>query len=316
MKIVLGTMNFGPQLDLGQSSAMVKEFLKSSNNELDTAYVYNGGTTEKYLGEILPNLDKNSFKIATKVHPRITGKLDRNAVELQFNESLHRMNIKSVDLLYFHFPDYRTPIDEALKVCAELYNEGKIKALGLSNYPAWAVADIVHLCDKYKCPRPSVYQGMYNALCRNVEPELFDVLHHFGIHFYAFNPLAGGLLTGKYKSFDELPQEGGRFARLESYRKRYWKKNYFEALEVIRKECEKEGIICVEAAYRWLINHSYLSDKEGDAIILGASKLEQMNQNLSFVRKGPLPKSILDAYDVAWDIARQDSPSYFKFFNV
>lgn len=74
MKIVLGTMNFGPQLDLEQSRTMVQEYLASGNHELDTAYVYNGGTTEKYLGEILPELPADSYQIATKVHPRITGK--------------------------------------------------------------------------------------------------------------------------------------------------------------------------------------------------------------------------------------------------
>ena len=162
MKIVLGTMNFGPQLDLEQSRTMVQEYLASGNHELDTAYVYNGGTTEKYLGEILPELPADSYQIATKVHPRITGKLDRNAIETLLGESLLRMKRSSVDMLYFHFPDYATPIDEALQTCAELFEKGVIKKLGLSNYPAWAVADVVHLCDKYGCPRPSVYQIMYN----------------------------------------------------------------------------------------------------------------------------------------------------------
>ena len=86
MKIVLGTMNFGPQLDLEASRTMTESFLKTGNKELDTAYVYNGGDTEKYLGEILPNLD--GYYLATKVHPRITGKLDRECILMEFNESL------------------------------------------------------------------------------------------------------------------------------------------------------------------------------------------------------------------------------------
>ena len=315
MKIVLGTMNFGPQLDLEQSRTMVQEYLASGNHELDTAYVYNGGTTEKYLGEILPELPADSYQIATKVHPRITGKLDRNAIETLLGESLLRMKRSSVDMLYFHFPDYATPIDEALQTCAELFEKGVIKKLGLSNYPAWAVADVVHLCDKYGCPRPSVYQGMYNGLCRNVEPELFDALRHFGISFYAFNPLAGGMLTGKYQHYEDTPQPG-RFARLESYRKRYWKKSYFEALDIIKQECEKEHIPLAEAAYRWLVNHSCLSDAAGDGILLGASRIEQMNQNLEAAKQGTLPQNILDAYDTAWEIAKLDSPAYFKFFGI
>jgi aflatoxin B1 aldehyde reductase len=312
MKIILGTMNFGPQLDTEASREMVRGFLKTGNRELDTAYVYNGGSTETILGEILPNLDANSYEVATKVHPRITGKLDRETIMMEFGESLKRMNRESVDLLYFHFPDGKTPIDEALEAVAELHEQGKVKELGLSNYPAWQVVDVWHKCEKYGCPKPTVYQGMYNALCRNVEPELFPAIRALGMRFYAFNPLAGGLLTGKHLHFEDAP-EPGRFARLESYRKRYWKQSYFDAMDEIRKACDAEHIPMVEAAYRWLCNHSMLDVSKGDGILLGASKIAQMDQNLEAVKKGVLPQSILDAMDGAWEIARPDSPAYFKF---
>ena len=181
MKIVLGTMNFGPQLDLEASRTMVNAFLATGGRELDTAYVYNDGTTENYLGEILPGLNPSDYEVATKVHPRITGKLDRETIMMEFTESLRRMKRDRVDLLYFHFPDGKTPIDEALETIAELHRQGKIKELGLSNYPAWQVIDIAYKCDRIGCPRPTVYQGMYNALCRNVEPELFPAIRSLGM---------------------------------------------------------------------------------------------------------------------------------------
>lgn len=310
MKIILGTMNFGPQLDLEESQLMTESFLRTGFNELDTAYVYNGGDTERYLGEILPK--QEGYYLATKVHPRITGKLDRETILMEFAESLKRMKRDSVDLLYFHFPDGKTPIDEALQTVKELYEQGKIKELGLSNYPAWQVIDIAYKCDKLGCPRPTVYQGMYNALCRNVEPELFPAIRSLGMRFYAFNPLAGGMLTGKHQHFEDAP-EPGRFARLESYRKRYWKQSYFDAVDEIRKVCDMEGIPMVEAAYRWLCNHSCLDATKGDGILLGASRLEQMTQNITAAQKGSLPQRILDAMDAAWEIAKPDSPVYFKF---
>ena len=310
MKIVLGTMNFGPQLDLEASRVMTQSFLNTGFNELDTAYVYNGGDTEKYLGDILPNL--SGYYLATKVHPRITGKLDRETILMEFNESLKRMNRDKVDLLYFHFPDGKTPIDEALETVAELYEQGKVKELGLSNYPAWQVVDIWHKCEKSGCPKPTVYQGMYNALCRNVEPELFPAIRALGMRFYAFNPLAGGMLTGKHQHFEDAP-EPGRFARLKSYRDRYWKQSYFDAVDEIRKSCEAEGIPMVEAAYRWLSNHSMMDASKCDGILLGASKITQMEQNMEAAKKGELPQSILDAMDAAWEIAKPDSPAYFKF---
>lgn len=312
MKIVLGTMNFGPQLDLEASRNMVYRFLRSGNTELDTAYVYNGGTTEEYLGSILPELEPKSYYLATKVHPRITGKLDRETILFEFNESLSRMNRDNVDLLYFHFPDGKTPIDEALDTIAELYEQGKVKELGLSNYPAWQVVDIWHKCEVHGCPRPTVYQGMYNALCRNVEPELFPAIRFLGMRFYAFNPLAGGLLTGKHMQ-DEKLEGDGRFARLKSYRDRYWKQSYFDAIGEIKKACEAENIPMAEAAYRWLVNHSMMKSELGDGILLGASRIEQMEQNMVAATKGELPQNILDAMDSAWGIAKSDSPAYFKF---
>ena len=290
---------------------MVLRFLETGNFELDTAYVYNAGDTEKYLGDILPKID-SKYYLATKVHPRITGKLDRETILMEFNESLSRMNRDKVDLLYFHFPDGKSPIDEALDTIAELYEQGQVKELGLSNYPAWQVVDIWHKCDAHGCPRPTVYQGMYNALCRNVEPELFPAIRSLGMRFYAFNPLAGGLLTGKHMQ-DEKLEGDGRFARLKSYRDRYWKQSYFDAIGEIKKACEAENIPMAEAAYRWLVNHSMIKSELGDGILLGASRIEQMEQNLIAVTKGELPQSILDAMDSAWEIANPDSPAYFKF---
>ena len=313
MKIILGTMNFGPQLDFEESRNMVRNFLETGNNELDTAYVYNNGTTEEYLGQILPEIDRGTYYLATKVHPRITGKLNRDAILMQFHESLRRMNRESVDLIYFHFPDTNSPIEEALETVAELYEEGKIRELGLSNYPSWQVVDIWHKCDRCGCPRPTVYQGMYNALCRNVELELFPAIRQLGMRFYAFNPLAGGILTGKHHNYDDIPQPG-RFARLKSYRDRYWKQSYFDAIEQIRSACEKENILMAEAAYRWLVYHSQLDASKDDGILLGASRIEQMNQNMNAAAAGRLPMSITEAMDSAWEVAKPDSPNYFKFF--
>ena len=312
MKIVLGTMNFGPQLDSAASREMVSRFLESGNREIDTAYVYNNGDTENILGKILPQIDGAHYQIATKVHPRITGKLDRECILMEFNESIRRMKHTSVDILYFHFPDPRTPIGEALETVAELHAEGKVRELGLSNYPAWQVVDIWHQCEKYGCPKPTVYQGMYNALCRNVEPELFPAIRALGMRFYAFNPLAGGILSGKHLHFDEAPAPG-RFERLKSYRDRYWKQSYFDAVDVIRDACASENIPMAEAGYRWLVHHSSLRANAGDGILLGASRMEQLNQNLVAMGKGPLPLKVCEAIDVAWNVARANSPAYFKF---
>lgn len=313
IKLIFGTMNFGPQINLEEGQKMVEQFLISGNNEVDAAFVYNNGDTEKILGSVLSRLDQRNISVATKIHPRISGKLDAQAVKLQFNESLNRLKTDKVDILYFHFPDAHTPVEDALKAINFLYEQGKIKEFGLSNFPAWLVVEIWHLCKKNGWLCPTVYQGRYNGLSRNVEPELFPALKHLNMRFYAYNPLAGGMLTGKHLSFEDVPQSG-RFARLQSYRKRYWKKTYFDAVNILTTTCREHNIEPVEAAYRWLTYHSLLNVDNNDGIIIGASSIDQLNQNIATVDKGKLPQEIIDAFDSAWSESKCDSPEYFEFF--
>jgi len=314
MKLILGTMNFGPQVNDDDSLTMVKKFLEAGYEEMDSAYVYNEGETERILGRVLSKIERERFHLSTKVNPRVTGKLDAKAVRNQLEESLSRMNRKSVDILYLHFPDPSTPIEETLKACAELYDEGKFLELGLSNFPAWLVVDIWHICDNNNWPKPKVYQGMYNGLSRNVEKELFPALKRLGIRFYAYNPLAGGLLSGKYSNFDDDP-EPGRFTIRPNYKDRYWKKSFFQALSELTLKCKEENLKLPEAAFRWLAFHSNLNSEGGDGIIIGASKVKQLEDNILALLNGPLPKSIQEAFTTAWEEAKADSPDYFRLVN-
>jgi len=314
MNLILGTMTFGPQVDAEGSRAMVQRFMDAGYRELDSAYVYNEGETERILGAILPGIECESLRIATKVNPRITGRLDADAVSLQLEESLRRMGRDRVDLLYFHFPDLNTPIESALEASARFHEQGRFKELGLSNFPAWMVVDVWHLCKERGWPKPSVYQGMYNGLSRKPENELFPALRKLGMRFYAFNPLAGGMLTGKHIAYSESPKSG-RFARLQSYRNRYWKKPYFDAVRILTSACRDAGIEPAEAAFRWLASHSHLDVAAGDGILVGASSMKQLDQNLAAVEKGPLPETVVDAFSAAWEEAQPESPDYFKFYS-
>lgn len=304
-------MNFGPQVNEGTGKEMLDVFVNNGYSEIDTAYIYNGGDTDGILGQVLPNYEGKKISIATKIHPRVTGKLDGSAVRLQFNESIARLGLDKIDILYFHFPDKITPIENALEEINLLYLENKIKEFGLSNFPAWMVVEIWHICKENGWILPTLYQGRYNGLSRNVESELIPTLRHLGMRFYAYNPLAGGMLTGKHIDFNSHPKEG-RFSRLESYRKRYWKESYFEAVKLLLKTCKGHNIKPVDAAYRWLVHHSLL-DVDVDGVIIGASSTDQLNQNMLAVNRGGLPQQVVDAFDVAWGEAKFDSPEYFKF---
>ena len=315
MKLVLGTMTFGQQVDAKQAFEMIDYFKKQGYQEIDTAYVYNEGKSERILGEYFDKSSTRGVVIATKVNPRITGRLDYDAVMSQFSVSMQRMKIEKADILYLHFPDPNTPIESALRACNELYQQGKIRELGLSNYSAEMLHEIDTICEKNEWIRPTIYEGVYNALSRNAEKELFAELRRKNVRFYAYNPLAGGMLSGKYKNFTDIPMEG-RFACRPNYQNRYWKQTYFDAVEIIRRICEKNGIGMVEGAFRWLAYHSCLNERAGDGVILGVSKMEQLMQNIEVMKKGPLPEEVITGFEQAWEICKQDAPEYYRNYTV
>ena len=312
VKLVLGTMTFGESVFNPVVRDFINEFLDAGYDELDTAYVYNDGLCERLLGEALTDI-KKPYKIATKINPRISGRLDGEAAYMQLNESLERMNRESVDTVFLHFPDPATPVVSVLSAMQDLYEQGKFKNLGLSNFPAWMVVDVWHICEKNGWVKPTVYEGIYNPLTRFAETELNAALSHFGMRFYAYNPLAGGLLTGRYAQFEEEPSDG-RFTHRPNYQGRYWKKSYFEAVNLINEAAQKHGISIIEATYRWLAYHSMLNGDRGDAILIGASKLSHLQQNMNTVKAGPLPENVVDAFNKAWEITKVDSPAYFTLY--
>ena len=313
IELILGTMTFGESVFSPDVGKFINIFLDAGYIQLDTAYVYNEGQCEKLLGEVLPDIEK-PYKIATKVNPRISGRLDAEAAYAQMKGSLERLNISCVDILYLHFPDPATPVENVLEACENLYEQGKFKELGLSNFPAWMVSDIWHKCDKKGWIKPTVYEGIYNPLTRKAEIELNACLDNFGMRFYAYNPLAGGLLSGRYHSFAAFPSEG-RFTPRPNYQRRYWKKSYFDSVEMLHTVCEKQKIALAEAAYRWLACHSMLNRERGDAIIIGASKPEHLRRNILAAEAGALPADIVNAFEEAWNICKADCPEYFTLYN-
>jgi aflatoxin B1 aldehyde reductase len=308
---ILGTMTFGPQVDRAAAAGMVAHFVNQGHGQIDTAHVYNEGQSERFLGDALAVVDRGRVRVATKVNPRVTGSLDAAAIRAQLEESLGRLGQDSIDILYLHFPDPRTPLEATLAACAQLHAEGRFASLGVSNFPAWQVVHAWHLCEERGWPRPVVYQGLYNALSRGVEDELMPALRALGMRFYAYNPLAGGLLAGKYTEFAVEPTPG-RFTFRPNYRDRYWKPSFFDALALLTESCTREDIPIVAAAFRWLAHHSRLDAAHRDGVILGVSGQAQLEQNLAALGQGPLPATIIEAFDAAWGIARPECPAYFR----
>eukprot|EP00746_Dinoflagellata_sp_MGD_P040999 gnl/MRDRNA2_/MRDRNA2_199015_c0_seq1.p1 gnl/MRDRNA2_/MRDRNA2_199015_c0~~gnl/MRDRNA2_/MRDRNA2_199015_c0_seq1.p1 ORF type:complete len:258 (-),score=46.49 gnl/MRDRNA2_/MRDRNA2_199015_c0_seq1:366-1139(-) len=220
-----------------------------------------------------------------------------------------------VDILYLHMPDIKIPIDDTLTGIAELHRAGKFKEFGLSNYPAWKVVDIYYRCKGRGMVLPTVYQGMYNIITRDMEREIVPVVREFGMRLYMYNPLGGGLLTGRYTKLEDLQNaKVGRFSSeywsANQYQARYGKKELFEALSTLTEACKKADIPINDVALRWLMYHSCLHD--GDGVIVGASRTEHIEANLSSWKRGPLPVAVVEACDKAWGMAVPACESYFR----
>ncbi|KAI1890505.1 hypothetical protein AGOR_G00154390 [Albula goreensis] len=296
---------------------MVRAYLDRGHNELDTAFMYTDGKAETIIGGMgLPK----SVRIATKANPWEGKTLKPESVRSQLDTSLQRLQTQCVDIFYLHAPDHNNPITETLRACNELHKEGKYKELGLSNYASWEVAEIYCICKHNNWVLPTVYQGMYNATTRQVETELLPCLKFFGIRFYAYNPLAGGLLTGKYHYEDQdTSKPEGRFfgnSWAGAYRDRYWKQSHFQAIDLVQKALKAaygaQMPSMTSAALRWMYHHSQLQGECGDGVIIGMSSMEQLQQNLSATEEGPLDPTVVQAFKQAWDLVAHECPNYFR----
>ena len=193
------------------------------------------------------------MSIATKANPWPGGNMTSSAgrgglsptdLRQQVEASCASLDPGKIDLLYLHAPDGDTPIEDTLDELKKLHAEGKFARLGLSNFPAWEVVYIHKRCSEIGLPVPSVYQGMYNCVTRACEPELIPALKKLDMRFLVYNPLAGGLLTGKHaiETGGDVAEGRGRFKDNAMYKDRFWKPEYFQAVDQIRAACEASGV--------------------------------------------------------------------------
>ncbi|PCH42899.1 Aldo/keto reductase [Wolfiporia cocos MD-104 SS10] len=331
LNIVMGAMTFGEEgkegarvYDIKDVEAILDVFQAHGHTEIDSARTYTGGTSEAYLGRI--NWRERGLKLETKLYPNVSNKRLQNPnrslishspedLRRHLEISMKALNTDQLEMWYLHGPDRTTPYEVTLKAVNELYKEGKFKRFGISNYMAWEVAEIVQICRANGYIQPTAYQGIYNAIHRKVEPELFPCLRKYGISFYEFNPLGGGFFTGRYASLDEKVEPGSRFdpekGQGRNYRARYWNEPYFNAITAIQEVATAHGLTMAEIALRWISHHSLMKREYGDAVIIGASSLTHIEQNLVDLEKGPLPDTVVKALDDAWLSVAPYATNYF-----
>lgn len=323
IKIVFGAMTIGkPGVEqtrvhtLEGAAALLDVFQQYGHSEVDTARVYGDGSSEEYLGQLA--WQKRGLVVETKLYP-IVGTASHKPEDLRKHLmlSLKALEADKIDLWYLHAPDRNTPYEETLREVNNLHKEGFFNRFGISNYMAWEVAQVCEICDRNGWIKPTVYQGLYNAIDRSVELELFPCLRHYGIAFYAYNPLAGGYLTSRYRrdTTEDAIEKGSRFdpstQQGRRYRARYWKEDMFDALDILRPVAEKHELTEAECALRWMMHNSLLNREHGDALIIGASSTGHLEENLKDLEKGPLPEEVLNALDQAWSRTRATTGKYF-----
>ncbi len=297
--VFLGAMNFGRRTPARDAMRIVERALELGIVHIDTANAYAEGESEKIVGEAV-RVRRDKVVLATKCgFARVAGRpegLGRETLLHAIDESLTRLKTDWVDIYYLHVPDPRTPIDETLDTLAELLEKKKIRAWGVSNYAAWQVLEMMHLAERRKMPRPRIAQQLYNVLLRQLDVEYFAFARRYGLHTTVYNPLAGGLLSGKHLR-DGSTQKGSRFEKNRLYQGRYYTDAMFDRVDALADLARAEKMSILDLSYAWL------AEAQGvDSILLGPATLQQLDEGVSACKHGLSPevRGLVDALYRVW----------------
>lgn len=281
----VGGHNLYPDLDEDAGKELIRKALKSGINFLDTAYIYGPERSEQLVGEVIKETGmRNELILATKGAHKITDKgtvFDNSPAFLRqsVEGSLKRLQTDYIDLFYIHFPDENTPKDEAVGALKRLKEEGKIRAIGVSNF------SIGQLKEANKDGNVDVYQGEYNLLKRDAEKELLPYAKEQHISFVPFYPLASGLLTGKYQRdmvFNDFR------ARLPHIKGDAFVQN-LEKVEQLRTIVKEKKVDMAQVVLAWLLTRDCI-----DVIIPGAKQADQIANNLKTLDVQLTEKEIIE----------------------
>ena len=309
-RVSFGTMTFGSQTDEATARRMIDLCIDAGINFIDTANVYNRGLSETMVGKLLKGR-RDKIVLTTKVRGKMgdgpdESGLSRAAIHKAIDSSLQRLQTDYVDLYYLHQPDYDVPIEETLAAMDELVKAGKVRYPAVSNYAAWQVAEIHCISQKNGFKPPFISQPMYNLLARAIEDEYLPFCRRYGVAVVPYNPLAGGLLTGKLVR-NAKPAPGSRFDENKMYLDRYWHEDDFAAVEDLKAIARASQKTLVELALQWLLGRDQV-----DSIILGASRLQQLEENLKACEGPRLPGDVLKRCDAVWGRLRGVTPKYSR----
>lgn len=291
-RLCLGTMTFGLQTEEDTSRSIMDKAADAGVNFIDTANVYPlGGTesvagrTEEIVGRWLKG-KRDRYILATKA----VGKMGPSAWDQgasrkhlldAIDASLKRLNTDYVDLYQLHSDDRETPLDETLEALDTIVRHGKARYIGVSNFLAYRLARALGRSDALRLSRFISVQPRYNLLFRQIERELLPLATEEQLAVIPYNPLAGGLLTGKHRH-DAAPSEGRFTATVgkagEMYTQRYWHEREFQTIEKLKAIAAETGETLAKTSLAWVLANPAVT-----SAIIGASRAEQLTDTLAAI---------------------------------
>jgi len=319
-KICLGTMTFGNQCDEPTSRAIMDKAFDNGVFFFDTANAYPLGSTpetigrtEEYIGRWLKGR-REQIILATKFGLPMSSSPNnqggsREHIMRSIEGSLRRLQTDYIDLYQMHVPDPHTPLEETLRALDDLVRSGKVLYIGCSNYPAWLLCKALWMSDTLNIVRFDCVQPRYNILFRHIEAELLPLTADQGIGVIAYNPLAGGVLTGRYHA-GQSPEENTRFTVQNAeqlYQARYWHEAQLKAVEHLKQLCDGRHLLLAQVAIAWVLANPTIT-----SAIVGASKPEQLDQTLPAVDL-KLDEQLREACNAIWYQLPRESNSEIAY---
>ena len=315
-RLCLGTMTFGLQSDEATSHAILDTAAQAGVTFIDSADVYplggdtkTAGRTEEILGRWLRG-KRHKFIIATKAVAEVGESAwdqgaSRKHILDAIDASLRRLGTDYVDLYQLHWDDPSTPLDETIAALGDVVRSGKARYVGVSNFLAYRLARALGRADVKGKTRFVSVQPRYSLLFRETERELLPLAQEEGLGVIPYNPLAGGLLTGKYQP-GSAPVPGTRFTlgtAAERYQERYWHEAQFKTVELLRQTVAEAGIGLTTAAIAWVLANPAITSP-----IIGASRPEQLADTLAAADLTLDPKLKQKLDELTLEFRRGDSP--------
>lgn len=265
----MGCVTFGREIDRDTSFAVMDHALERGINLFDSAAAYAAGASEKVVGEWLKDRGvRDDMVLATKVNGRLT----RGHVTRSAEESLRRLQTERIDLFQLHSWDGDTPLEETLEALSSLVDQGKVRAIGCSNWSARQLGEALSLSEEGGFARVESVQPPYNLVQREIESGLLLLCREQGMATICYSPLAAGFLTGKYRRDQHVPG-GTRFDIIPGHQDIYFNDRGFGMVERLEQAAKQSGLSMVQLALGWVLSRSGVT-----SVLIGARNTGQVDQ--------------------------------------